>query len=205
MNSRLKRILTVAFVAFSIAAPLATLAADGAPLAVHAERAFSTVQFNIVEFGVMKQDGDFRDFNGDIVYDLAHPERSHVNFVVQVASIDARSHARERVLLSDDFFDEPHFPTMNFVSTSVTAQPDKTLQVSGDITIRGVKKHITVPVRYLGLNRLDNESHETFAGFETTFTIDRTDFGVNGSRWSGGKLALSKEVTVHLTIGGQVQ
>lgn len=206
MNSRLRHFLTATFVAFSIAAPLAALAAEAAPLTIHAERAFSTVEFNILEFGVMKQDGTFRDFNGDVVYDQLHPEHSHVNFVVQVASIDARSHNRERVLLSDDFFDEPHFPTMSFVSTSVTADADKTLRVSGDITIRGVRKHITVPVRYLGLNHpYNNENQQTFAGFETTFTVDRTEFGVNGNRWSGGKLLLSKEVTVHLTIGGQVQ
>jgi len=128
-----------------------------------------------------------------------------VSFTVQVASIDARSESRERVLLSDDFFDVQHFPTMTFTSTSVSAQPDHTLQVSGDITIRGVTKHVTVPVRYLGLNQLNNESHETFAGFESSFTVDRTEFGVNGTRWSGGKLLLSKEVTIHLTIGGQVQ
>ena len=199
--SRLVMVATV----LAFAAGHAHAASPDRALSVRVERAFSTVGFSIMEFGVMKQDGSFRDFTGNVLYDQAHPERSHVSFTVQVASIDARSESRERVLLSDDFFDVQHFPTMTFTSTSVSAQPDHTLQVSGDITIRGVTKHVTVPVRYLGLNQLNNESHETFAGFESSFTVDRTEFGVNGTRWSGGKLLLSKEVTIHLTIGGQVQ
>lgn len=187
----------------TIAAAAPALSPDRA-ISVHADQAFTTVGFSIVEFGVMKQDGAFRDFSGDVFYDPAHPERSHVNFTVQVASLDARSHTRERVVLSDDFFDAQRFPTMAFTSTSVTRADENTLQVTGDITIRGVTRRITVPVRYLGTHDLGNESHQTFAGFETTFTIDRTAFGVNGSRWSGGKALLSKDVTVHMTVGGQV-
>lgn len=175
-----------------------------APITIQVSRAFSTVGFSIVEFGVMKQDGSFRDFAGEIFYDPAHPERSHVNFTVQVASLDARSESRQKVVLSDDFFDAQHFPTMTFTSTSVVAKPDNMLEVTGDLTIRGKTKRITVPVRYLGVGEY-NESQHKFAGFESTFTIDRTEFGVNGARWQGGKLLLSKEVTLHLTIGGQFQ
>ncbi|MBV8205958.1 MAG: YceI family protein [Acidobacteria bacterium] len=195
-----------AVVALLLAGAVRTNAADApGPLTIRVAPAFSTVGFSILEFGVMKQDGSFRDFEGEVFYDAAHPERSHVRFTVKVASIDARSHAREHVLLSDDFFDAQRFPTMAFASKSVSRQPDHTLLVSGELTIRGVTKQVTVPVRYLGLNQRENESRQTFAGFETTFTLDRTEFGVNGSRWSGGKLALSKEVTVHMTIGGQVE
>ena len=175
--------------------------ADGQALSLTVSPVFSNVGFSIMEFGVMKQDGSFREFSGDIVYDPAHPERSHVSFVVQVDSIDARSRRREESLRSDDFFDTQRFPTMTFTSTSVAAQPDKTLQVTGDITIRGVTRRITIPVRYLGFMRLSDQS--SYAGFESTFTLDRTDFGVNGARWSGGRLLLSKEVTVTLEIGAR--
>ena len=177
--------------------------ADGQPLSLTVAPAFSNVGFSIMEFGVMKQDGSFRDFSGDIFYDPAHPERSHVSFVVQVDSIDARSQHREAALRSDDFFDTQRFPTMTFTSTSVAALPDKTLEVTGDITIRGVTRRITIPVRYLGFMRVSGQS--SYAGFESTFTLDRTDFGVNGARWSGGRLLLSKQVTVTLEIGARPQ
>src|SRR5206468_2859449 len=107
--------LTAAFVmAFTIAAGAAPSASTQQPIAVRVERAFSTVAFSIMEFGVMKQDGSFRDFDGEVLYDPVHPERSHVNFTIQVASIDARSHQRERALMTDDFFDAQRFPTMTF-------------------------------------------------------------------------------------------
>ena len=163
--------------------------------------AFSNVGFSIMEFGVMRQEGSFRDFRGDIDYDSAHPERSRVSFVVQVNSVDARSRYREEALRSDDFFDAPRFPTMSFTSTAVAARPDGTLQVTGDITIRGVTKRITIAVRYLGFMRV-SEQH-SYAGFESAFTLDRTDFGVNGAKWQGGRLLLGKEVTVNLQIGAQ--
>ncbi len=171
------------------------------PLSLRVVPAFSNVGFSILEFGVMRQDGSFRDFGGDIYYDPAHPERSHVNCVVQVDSIDARSRNREAVLRSDDFFDTQRFPTMSFTSTSVAARPDGTLQVTGDLSIRGVTKRITIPVRYLGFMRLSEQS--SYAGFESTFTIDRTEFGVNGARWQGGRLLLSREVTITLQIGAR--
>ncbi len=177
--------------------------AEGQPLSLTVVPAFSNVGFSIVEFGVMKQDGSFRDFRGDIFYDPAHPERSRVSFTVQVDSIDARSQHREAALRSDDFFDTQRFPTMSFTSTSVRALPDRTLQVTGDLTIRGVTRRITIPVRYLGFMRLSEQS--SYAGFTTTFTLDRTEFGVNGARWQGGRLLLSKEVTITLEIGARPQ
>ena len=202
-NLRLIVLLALALTLLSAAAWTATSPAKTQPLSVQVERAFTNVGFSIMEFGVMKQDGSFRDFSGDVLYDAGHPERSHVNFTVQVASLDARSHNREHVVLSDDFFDAQRFPTMTFASTSVAAKPDNALDVTGDLTIHGVTKRVTVPVHYLGIHEISNG--EKFAGFETTFTVDRTEFGVNGSRWQGGKLLLSKEVTVHLTVGGRVQ
>jgi hypothetical protein len=41
------------------------------------------------------------------------------------------------------------------------------------------------------------------AGFETRFTIDRTAYGVNGARWSGGRLSLSREVEIELRLAAQ--
>jgi polyisoprenoid-binding protein YceI len=204
MSSRKLRALAVP----ALALLLTLLAAcqnrpAGPALSLHVVPAFSNVGFSIMEFGVMRQDGSFRDFRGDIYYDPAHPERSRVNFTVQVDSIDARSRYREEALRSDDFFDTQRFPTMSFTSTSVAARPDGTLEVTGDITIRGVTRRITIPVRYLGFMRVSEQN--SYAGFESTFTLDRTDFGVNGARWQGGRLLLSKEVTIKLEIGARPQ
>jgi polyisoprenoid-binding protein YceI len=72
--------------------------------------------------------------------------------------------------------------------------------VTGDLTIRGVTKRITVPVRLLGLNK---EGKTERAGFETSFKIDRRAFGVTGGRWvAGAPGVLGNEVTIRVIAGG---
>lgn len=159
---------------------------------------YSNVGFNIMKF-FFKEDGGFGRYTGEVYYDPAHPERSHVRMTVQADSIDTRSEGRDRALRSDDFFDVEHYPTLTFVSTSVTPKSDNLLDVTGDITIHGVTKHLTIPVRFLGEKYL--QGWGDFVGFDTEFTIDRTAFGINGSRWSGGTAVLSKDVNIHLAIG----
>lgn len=160
---------------------------------------YSNVSFSITKF-FFKEDGGFRQYSGEILYDPDHPERSHVQMTVQAASIDTRNEERDRVLRSDDFFDVTHYPTLSFVSTSVTSkQGSEMLDVAGDLTIHGVSKRITIPVRFLGAKQVPGWG--SFVGFDAEFTIDRTEFGVNGAHWSGGALILSKEVNVHLSIG----
>jgi polyisoprenoid-binding protein YceI len=64
----------------------------------------------------------------------------------------------------------------------------------GNSQIHGVTKHITAPIKVIGVRVMPGIGD--FAGFETTFIIDRRDYGVLGSRWSG------PTVVIHLIIGG---
>ena len=180
---------------------VSALPAPSPALSLRVAPAFSSIGFSVYEFGVVKIEGNFRDFSGDIFYDPVRPERSHINFTVQVASIQTSSRTRDENLRSPSFFDAVRYPAMTFVSTSVAAQPDKSLLVTGDITIRGVTRHITVPARYSGITKIND--HQSFAGFETTFTLDRTEFGVNGG--ADARAAISNNVTIHLSLGAQLQ
>lgn len=159
---------------------------------------YSNVSFSITKI-FFKEDGGFRNYSGEIYYDPDHVERSHVSIVVQAASIDTRNETRDRVLRSDDFFDVERYPTLSFVSTSVTPAPDRAVDVSGDLSIRGVTKHVTIRAHFLGRRQM--QGWGDFVGFDTDFVVNRADFGVNGSRWSGGQLLLSNDVNVHLSIG----
>jgi polyisoprenoid-binding protein YceI len=191
----IKRILSLALT-FSLAAAPA-LAYDGAST-YEISHLYSNVSFSIMKF-FFKEEGGFRSYSGEIYYNPGHPERSRVQMTVQAASIDTRNEARDRVLSSDDFFDVEHYPTLTFVSTSVTPKPGNMLDVAGDFTIHGVTKHITIPVRFLGEKKM--QGWGDFVGFDTEFTIDRTAFGVNGSHWGGGAAILSRDVNIHLAIG----
>lgn len=157
---------------------------------------YSNVSFNITKF-FFNEEGGFRQYSGKIVYDPDHPDRSHVQMIVQAESIDTRNEGRDRALRSDNFFDAGRYPTLSFVSTSVAPRENGILNVAGDLTIHGVTKHITIPVRFLGTKQM--QGFGDFIGFDTEFTINRSEFGVNGgSSWSG---ILGNEVEIHLSIG----
>jgi len=158
----------------------------------------SSVTFTVYKWTILKEQGRFRNVSGEIHYDPARPQDSRVDITVQTASLDTNNTGRDGVLRSDDFFDVERFPTMRFVSRRVEPRSDRTLEVSGDLTIRGVTKPLQVLVTVNGVNTVANVGR--LAGFETTFHIDRTDFGVNGTQWSGGNLLISRDVEVHLAI-----
>lgn len=160
--------------------------------------AYSNVSFSIMKF-FFKEEGGFGSYEGKILFDPEHPERSRVSMAVQTASIDTRNKTRDDTLRSDDFFDAQRYPTLSFVSTTIKPRTQDEYDVTGDLTIHGVSKRITIPVHFLGRKQLPGWGD--FVGFDCVFTIDRTEFGVNGSHWGGGNLVLGKEVTVHLAIG----
>ncbi len=197
IKMRRKRNIVLTVAAFLFLPPLISCAAA---TNYRVGSTFAHVSFTITKWMVFKEEGIFRDVSGTITFDPKSPGASKVEITVQAASIDTNNATRDGVLRSDDFFDVARYPTLTFSSTRVVSRDADTLEVTGDLSIHGVTRQITVPVKLLGLTTVQNVGE--LAGFETSFTIDRTDFGVLGARWSGGQLLLSKEVTIHLRIGG---
>jgi polyisoprenoid-binding protein YceI len=163
-------------------------------------KTYTTLSFTATKWMVFKEEGLFQDFNGTLTYSAQDPSKCKIDVSVQAASLDTRSPGRDKVLRSDDFFDVERFPTLSFRSTSVETAGKDTYDVEGDLTIHGVTKHITVPVKMIGVRVMPGIGD--FAGFETTFNIDRRDFGVLGSRWNGNTVAIDPTVVLHLIIGG---
>jgi len=163
-------------------------------------QAAGTIGFTI--YGSMifriKRDGEFKDFSGELSYDPANPAGAHVDLTVYTGSVDMHSAENDQLLKSADFFDVARFPTMHFANSSADIKPDGTLVMTGDMTIRGVTRQMTIPVR---LRPTAQGVDSSGAVFETTFPIDRTEFGLNGSPSLGGfKLSISKNVEIHITI-----
>ena len=154
----------------------------------------SHIGFAIYKWKVFKEEGRFKDFAGTIVYDPKNPATSQVEFTVQANSIDSRNADRDGALRSKDFFNVAQYPTLGFKSRQVEKKSADTLLVTGDLTMRGVTKPITIPIKLLGINRVGDMG--LLAGFESTFAINREDFGI-----ARGWDIISKEATVHLMIG----
>ena len=90
--------------------------------------------------------GTFRDFAGTIDFDKAKPENSTVEFRIKATSVDTGIQKRDDHLRSPDFFDVATHPEIVFKSTKVVAKGGNKFDVTGDFTLHGVTKQITLPV-----------------------------------------------------------
>jgi polyisoprenoid-binding protein YceI len=173
----------------AIAAPARTFAIDK----THSEAIFQ------VRHLVTKVRGRFTDLGGSIAFDEASPERSTVAFTIQAASIDTGTPDRDAHLRSEDFFHVEKHPVITFASTSIKPLGGDAYDVTGDLTMRGVTKRITLPVSYLGKAK-DPWGNEKI-GFEAETTINRKDYGLvwNAALETGGFL-VGDEVKVSVSI-----
>jgi polyisoprenoid-binding protein YceI len=143
--------------------------------------------------------GRFNEFEGTIQVNRVNPEASRVEFSIDAGSIDTRNQRRDEHLRSGDFFDVATHPTITFRSTSIKQVDDETFEVTGDFTMRGVTKSITLPVSLLG--EMTDPWGNRRMGFETSTTIDRKDFGVSWNQvLDQGGLLLGDEVEISIDL-----
>lgn len=136
----------------------------------------SAVVFKIGHLGVSKVVGRFNAFTGGFaVSDAGALESASVT--VQVTSVDTAVARRDNHLRTADFFNVAQFPTMTFVSTSVQSLDDDSFEVVGNLTLHGVTRSVTVPMRKLGTMR-DGQG-VSHIGAEGQLTVKRTDFGMS--------------------------
>jgi len=135
----------------------------------------TTIAFAIDAAGFPRTEGRFRQFEGHISIDFAQPSRSNVAFHVRSQSVDVGSPSFNDYVRSATFLDSAKHPSIDFVSTSVRSTSDHSVRVSGELTLLGVTKPLTVDVTVAretagGRMRLD---------FHAETRIDRLEFGMN--------------------------
>jgi len=162
------------------------------------DKAHSTVGFQVRHLFTMVG-GSFRDFTGTIQVDRADPSSSSVSLVIQAASIDTGAPRRDEHLRSADFFDVAKHVTITFESTAVKPMGGDLYEVTGPLTMRGVTKTVTLPVRFLGEGK-DPWGNEKM-GFELATTLDRKDYGIVWNQTlDKGNLLLGDEVKVQVAV-----
>ena len=161
------------------------------------DKAHSAAQFKVRHM-MANVVGQFRDFSGDVRIDRADPKQSSVEFTIQTASIDTGNTNRDEHLRSGDFFDAAKFPAITFKSTSVNAKSATEFDVTGDLTMHGVTKRVTLPVSFLGFGKTARGEK---AGFEIETTLNRKDYGIvwNKTLDEGG-LLLGEDVKVTINL-----
>jgi polyisoprenoid-binding protein YceI len=139
----------------------------------------STNVFRIRHMNITFVYGRFNETSGTFKLDEAKPEASTFEISLKTASIDTNNADRDKHLRSPDFFDAEKYPTITFKSTKVQKTDNQHWTLTGDLTLHGVTKPITAtittPVASKGMRG------GVHVGFETTFEIKRSDYGMSNS------------------------
>ena len=143
---------------------------------------------------VTKVRGAFNDFEGSATVDGDDLARSTARLTIKAASIDTRNEQRDGHLRSNDFLAMEDHPEITFVSTGVTQTGATSLELTGDLTIKGVTRAVTVPFDFEGV--ATDPYGNLRAGFEGSVTINRKDYGItwNAALETGGVLVSDKIV-----------
>ena len=163
------------------------------------DKAHSFIGFKVNHMGLIEVPGFFRDFTGTVNYDANDITKSSVEFSAKVTSIDTGVAPRDKHLRTADFFDVEKYPDLTFKSTKVEKK-GKNFIVTGDLTMRGVTKQVSIPFQIAGWLP-EGERNGAKMGIQGETTINRRDFGVNyGNNLPTGIPAIGDNVKVVLQI-----
>ena len=137
----------------------------------------AAVEFKISHLGISWLHGRFNDFSGDFSYDAAAPADSKINVEINTESLDSNHAERDKHLRSADFLNVGEFPKATFVSTSFEPGEGDKATLTGDLTLHGVTKPVTLDVTKTG------EGEDPWGGyrvgFEGTTEFKLKDFGID--------------------------
>ena len=148
---------------------------------------------------VTKVRGSFNEFEGSAVLDGTDFTKSTGQLTIQAASIDTRDEQRDAHLRSNDFLAMEQYPRITFVATDVRQTGATTLELTGDLTIRGVTNSVTVPFEFEGA--ATDPYGNLRIGFEGSAVINRKDYGItsNAALEAGGVL-VSDKITLEFEV-----
>lgn len=135
------------------------------------------ITFEISHIGFSFLPGTFNDFSGELTYDAENPSNSSTEFTIDVASIDTEHAERDKHLRSDEFFNVKKFPQATFVSTAYEPTGDNTAKLTGDLTIKGVTKPVTLDVTMT--NAAQDPWEQYRISFIATTEITLKDFNID--------------------------
>ena len=157
----------------------------------------SEINFKVKHLVVSTVTGHFSKFDASIETSKEDFSDAKINFEADINSISTKNEQRDNHLKSADFFDGANHPNMTFISTSVKKVSDYELKVTGNLTIRGITKEITLDVIYNGT--VAGFGGTEVAGFEVRGKVNRFDFGLqwNAITEAGG-VVVSNEVKIEI-------
>ncbi len=187
----MKRILT--FLALALTALPAL--ADSSTWKIDSAHAHTS--FTVRHLVITNVRGEFGKTEGTVTLDEGDVTKSRVEATIDMGTIDTREPKRDEHLKSPDFFDVAKFPKMTFVSTKVEKAGEGKLKVTGNLTLKGVTKPVTLDVTG-PTKEIKDPWGNTRRGISATGKINRQDFGVSWSKAIEAGPVVGDEVSIEI-------
>ena len=158
----------------------------------------SAARFKIRHMMIANVGGEFNSVSGTVEFDQAKPEQSRIDASIDANSLHLGDPARDGHVKGPDFLNVAQFPTITFKSSKVAAAGSG-YKVSGDLTLLGVTKPVTLTVDALSPEITDPWSGQR-RGLSAVTTINRKDFGMGWNAPAGGGVMLSENVEITLDL-----
>lgn len=167
----------------------------------HLDPYHTQVEFSAKHLGMMTVRGHFAEVSATADIDDGHPEASSVEVVIQTASIRTNHEVRDNDLRSSNFLEVDKYPTMTFKSSGIGPAGQDQWDLSGDLTIKGNTRPVTLRVsKYGEFNDPGMMGHRIAYSAQTK--IDRRDFGLTFNMLLDGRWVVSDEIQI--TIEGEL-
>jgi polyisoprenoid-binding protein YceI len=176
----------------------ASASALAAPQTFTIDPTHTQVTFTWNHFGFSNPSARLEDIKGSVVVDQADWAKSSVEVTMPFSGLHTGVPKLDEHMKTPDFFDAAKFPYVTFKSTKVTKTGAETLDITGDLTVHGVTKPVTLHARInkIGENKMIGSQT---AGFDADTTLKRSDFGVNKYVPMVGD-----EIKVHITVSADL-
>ena len=162
--------------------------------------AHSAVGFSVRHLMITNVRGEFQTVSGTVRYDADRPEATAILVTLPAASIHTRDATRDAHLRSAEFFDAVQHPTITFRSTKARTTGEGGLEVTGDLTIRGTTREVTLAVAEITGEHKDFQGNAR-VGASATTKISRSAFGMSFNKvLETGGIALGDEVSLTLDV-----
>jgi polyisoprenoid-binding protein YceI len=154
------------------------------------------VEFAAKHFGMMTVRGNFTEVNVTGEVHVDQPERSKIEVTINVASLQTHNAQRDKDLLSSNFLQIDKYPTITFKSTKIEQSAPDRGKLSGDLTIKGVTKPVSLNLVKYG------ELNDPMMGHRISYAaqtqINRRDFGMTFDMMADGKFVVANEVQINI-------
>jgi polyisoprenoid-binding protein YceI len=154
------------------------------------------VEFSAKHFGMMTVRGNFRDVQTSGQVDPDNLAASSLEATIDVASLTTNNPQRDNDLRSSYFLELDKYPTITFRSKTIAAAGKDQFELTGDLTVKGITKPVTLKVQRYG--EINDERMGHRVAFSAEGQINRKDFGMEFDMLADNRLVVSHEIKIYI-------